>query len=301
MRKIKKATSKVFSVIMVGGKGKRLRPLSTDFKPKAFLSVTSDGKSMFHNTISRVAKIIPRRNIIVVANRIHSGLVKKDFPDIQKKNLILETVSKNTAPAITLVTRALEQRKEDAILVVLPTDHYILDEDKQLACLKKGIDFVKKNADAMVTLGLSPTFPSTEFGYIRINGSPTEEAEDIYKVKKFVEKPNLGTAEKYVESGKYLWNTGVFIFRSNTMLKAIKKYAPRIFYGLKYPSRIFESYEKMPDISIDYAVIEKADNIYCVKGSYRWNDMGSFGALKRVLKRESRDYIEEDGKIIKIL
>jgi len=287
-----------YAVVLVGGKGRRLLPLSTDLKPKAFLSVTRNRKTMFRNTLNRIAKVIPPEHIVVVANRSHSGLVKKDMPKASGRNLILEPASRNTAPAIALAASILNRKNKDAVMLVLPTDHYIHEEDKQLALLRKGIDFVKSKEDVIVALALKPKYPSTEFGYIKV--SKSAGSAGIVKAEHFVEKPDLKTAKKYIASGRYLWNAGIFIFKASTLIKALKKYAPKIFHGLKSKD-MRRSYKKMPDISIDYAILEKADNVYGLKGYYNWTDMGSFDALRKVLKRESRRFVEKDGKIIKIL
>lgn len=301
----RETAGQAYAVVLVGGKGKRLRPLSTDSRPKAFLSVTRNRRTMFGNTLKRIAKVIPPGRIVVVANKAHYGLVKKDLPKASVKNLILEPSSRNTAPAIALAASILKNRNEDAVMLVLPTDHYVPEEDKQLAALRKGIDFVKNNGDAIVVVGIKPKHASTEFGYIRIieplrTKSRGALSAGIVKAEHFVEKPDLETAKKYIAGGRYLWNTGIFIFKVSALLKAIKKYAPKIFHGLKSKD-MGRAYENMPDISIDYAILEKASNVYCVKGSYDWNDIGSFDALKKVLKRESRRFVEKDGKIIKIL
>lgn len=296
---------KVYAVILVGGKGKRLRPLSSGARPKAFLSVTKDRKTMFARTVDRIGGIVPASDIVIVANRLHSRLVKRDFKQLEEKNLILEPVSRNTAPAITLAAFTLEKIDHDAIMVVLPADQYIkdeIDEDRYLDSIKRGLGFIETNDDAILVLGLRPTFPSTQFGYIKTIGHrPKTGDKNIYKVERFVEKPGFATARKYVESKKYLWNTGAFIFRADVILNAIKRFVPKIYNGLKGPGDLSASYKRLPDISIDYAVMEKAGNIFCVKGKYRWQDMGSFDSLKTILRGESRRFVEKGDKILKIL
>ncbi len=285
----------IYAVILVGGKGKRLRPLSTDILPKAFLSVAGNRKTMFRSTLDGLLKLVSPERIVVVANKAHSGLVRRDLPGPSWKNIILEPVSRNTAPAIALAGRLIMRRDEDAAVLVLPTDQYVPDPDRQLKAIRKGIDFVIDNDDVIVVIGLKSKHASTEYGYIK-----AAKPGSIAKVESFAEKPDRKTAIRYLTGGGYLWNSGIFIFKARTILSAIRKYAPKIYEELKNKS-IERAYKNMPDISIDHAVMEKADNIYCVKGSYEWSDLGSYDTLEKVLKRESRSFIKKDGKIVKIL
>jgi mannose-1-phosphate guanylyltransferase len=289
---------KTYAVILVGGKGKRLRPLSTDARPKAFISVTRDRKTMLEKTAERMAGIIPASDIVVVANARHSALVRRSFKRIKKGNLLLEPVSRNTAPAIAFASSVLAARGGDPVIVMLPADHYITRIGKYARAVNCAIAFAREN-NAVVAMGIEPDFPSTEYGYIRIHGRAGENG--IYKVEKFTEKPDMKTAKEYIKSGHYMWNSGMFIFRASVMLNLIKLYAPRIDRLLSCGSRIGRSYHKFPDISLDYAVMEKAHNIYCIRGGYGWKDIGSFESLKGVLRRESRRFVEERGKVIEIL
>ncbi len=296
-------TKNIYAVILVGGRGKRLRPLSTDIKPKAFLSIARDGKTMFGRTVECISRMIPESNIVVVANASHSGLVKTNFKGIKRENLLLEPVSRNTGPAVACASSALNARDADAVLVVLPADHYVTRIKDYLKVLKCGIDFAEKN-EAVVAIGIDPDCPSTEYGYIRIHCKT--KREKVCKVEKFTEKPNFKTARGYINSGHYLWNSGIFIFRASVMLKLVKLYAPKInsvlaHHGYDSKPKAAKAYLNFPDISLDYSIMEKAHNVYCVKGDYGWKDVGSFDSLKAVLRRESRRFIEKNGKVTKIL
>jgi len=285
----------VYAVVLVGGKGKRLRPLSTNLRPKAFLSVTNDRETMFRNTIDRLLKLVESDHIVIVANKKHHTLVKRDLPKDSWNNILLEPVSRNTAPAIALAARYIMSMDRDAVMLVMPADHYIPDRGKEREALILGINFAKRHADAIITVGIDPKRPSTEYGYIKVSKSST-----IAKVECFTEKPDIDTAERYIASGKYLWNAGIFIFRLGALSASLRKYAPKIFHMIQCRDP-YRAYDDMPEISIDYAIMEKAGNIYCVKGRYEWNDVGSFDTLEKVLKIESRRFVKKSGKIIKII
>lgn len=292
----------VYAVILVGGKGKRLRPLSTSSRPKPFLSITCDNRTLFKRTVERIRNIVPADHVVIVANKAHKGLIKKEVPGLHKDNLILEPVSRNTAPAVALAAKILGSRLEDAVMVVLPADHYIKDEKKHLDSLKKGIEFVKDHKEALVALAVKPRFPATGFGYVKAQSSKVKgQRQKVYKVERFVEKPDIKTANRYVKDKRYLWNTGAFIFTANTILRNIKKYVPEIIKGLKAPGRITAAYKNIPDISLDYAVMERSPDIYTVLGSYDWHDVGTFDCLKKILRKESRGFIERGSKVIKII
>lgn len=289
----------IYAVILVGGIGKRLQPLSRPSRPKPFLSVTKDNKTIFRKTVDRIKKIIPAENIIVVANKSQSRLVKKSFPNISKDNLLLEKLSRNTAPAIALAALELKKRDINAVMAVLPADHYIGNQSTYINALKKGMYFVEKNPKSIITIGLKPYFPATGYGYIKVQ-EPVSGGK-VYKVERFVEKPDLKKAIRFIRDGNYLWNTGTFIFKATTFLGAIRRLAVDIYGGLKDIRKIDEKYKKLPNISVDYAIMEKAYDIYCVKGSYLWEDIGNFDSLKKILKMEGKRFVEKDGKVTKIL
>lgn len=282
-------------MILVGGKGKRLRPLSTDKRPKAFLSVTANRKTMFANTVERMSRIVSSDRIVAVANKDHESLVRRDLPKTAHMKIVLEPVSRNTAPAIGVAARLLASVDEGSIMLVMPTDQYAPEASRQIESIKKGIDFVRKNEETIVVIGIQPDRPATEYGYIKV---PHKGA--MVRVERFIEKPDLKSAKKYLADGKYLWNAGIFIVKAKTMLNLLKAFAPAI-YRILTGADIRASYGRMPNISVDYAVMEKAKNIYCVRSSFKWSDVGSFDALEKVLKLEKRSYVKKNGRIAKII
>lgn len=288
-------------VVLIGGKGKRLRPLSSNARPKAFLSVTRDRLTMFQRSLRRARRIVPRSRVIAVGNGSHRRLVRRDAPSLGKTQAIFEPLSRNTAPAIALAAHALEKKGRDAVMVVLPTDQYLADEASYVRAVKRGIAFVTRTPGSIVLLGHTPTYPATGFGYIRVKGQGSR-SKGIQKIEIFTEKPDEKTARRYVKSGKYLWNMGAFIFSVDTILAHLKRHAPRIYRGTRAAGRVTRaSYSRLPDISIDYAVMERAKDLYCVPGDHGWQDMGGFDALRAVLRKEGRRFVERNGKVVEIV
>lgn len=292
----------VYVVILVGGKGKRLRPLSTNARPKAFLSVTRDRKTMFRRTVDRARQLVRDSHILVVANRTHKNLVINDFPSIRRDHLLLESVSRNTAPAIAVAASVIHRESPGAVMVMIPVDQYILNERLYFDALNAGIQFMKRSDGELMPIGVVPEFPSTQFGYIKL-GHPSSfiHHPSVFTVERFVEKPDLATAKKYLKDGRYLWNTGAFVFKVDTFLETLKAVAPEIARLASNPERALRFFRRFPNISIDYAVMEKAKRIVCVRGEYHWKDMGSFESIMEILRLEKRDFIEKGNKVVKIL
>lgn len=280
------------AVIMAGGRGTRFWPLSTDNKPKQFLSLI-DEETMIQKTINRILPIIPLERIFVCTGKKYVNLVKEQLPNLPERNIIVEPEGKNTAPCIALSALTIKRYYGDSTMVVLPSDHLIREENKFREILIKADNFLKKHNKGLMTLGMNPDRPETGYGYINCG---KEIDDDINKVEAFVEKPNKEKAEEYLKLGGYLWNGGMFLWKVNTILDEIKKYIPNTYEALQAMQNIDEEdierfvneqYQKVDEISIDYAVLEKSDDIYVIKSDIGWDDIGTWRAIER--------YREKDG------
>ncbi len=272
----------ICAVILVGGRGRRFWPLSRRNKPKPFLSVGKDDSSLLRVTLNRVRQVAGIKDVILVANRAHYNMLIKQFPEVRRRNIIREPMSKNTAPAIALACLNLIGRiGGDSIMAVFPSDQHISNEKKFRRTIIRGIEFVKRN-DSLVVLGIRPTHASTGFGYIkkgkRVTGT---RGSGLFKVEKFVEKPGLNRARRFLKSGQYLWNAGIFIWRTKTILANIKKFRPALYRVI---SRTKAAYRRLKDESIDFAVIEKAKDVFCIEADFGWHDIGSWSSLADIYK-----------------
>ncbi|NFI93515.1 mannose-1-phosphate guanylyltransferase [Clostridium botulinum] len=295
---------KKVAVIMAGGRGERFWPRSRKNMPKQFLSLTSDGITMIQHTVKRINSLIDIEDIFIVTNEDYKELVLEQLPNIKKENIILEPISRNTAPCIGLVSTYIQYKyKEDeTVMVVLPSDHLIKYNEIFIDSLKKAIYIAEEDRN-VVTIGITPSYPETGYGYINFGYNQDDKRYDgAYKVKKFVEKPNLDKAKEYLSSGEYLWNSGIFVWKTSTILNSFEVYLPEVYQGLmKIGDSIntrFE-HETLKDIffnfkseSIDYAIMEKYKKIYTVPGSFGWDDVGSWLALERTYQTN------EDGNIV---
>ena len=220
-------------VIMAGGKGERFWPKSRINLPKQFLSLTDDGKSMIQHTVERVKSLVDIENIYVVTNEMYKNLVLKHIPDIPEKNIIIEPIAKNTAPCIGLAAIHIAKKDINSKMVILPSDHLIKFNEIFIDTLKTALDVVEKD-DNLATIGITPNYPETGYGYINFKkGERFKNISNVYEVLSFVEKPNLEKAKEYLASGQYLWNSGMFVWKTSTILNNFKKYLPKIYDGLQ--------------------------------------------------------------------
>lgn len=229
-----------YCVIMSGGVGSRFWPFSKENKPKQFLDFFGTGRSLLQSTYDRFKKIVPPENIFIVTNDLYSEMTKKQLPEITDKQLLLEPLRRNTAPAIAFATFRIKAVNPDANIVVAPSDHLILNEDQFVKDIQKGLQFVSENP-MLLTLGITPTRPETGYGYIQVND---EEKDGINKVKAFTEKPNVELATKFLESGEFVWNSGIFLWNVDTILNAFNKYLPDIIQKFNEGKHLFNTPEE---------------------------------------------------------
>jgi len=282
----------MFAIILAGGSGSRLWPLSRELYPKQLLNLNAD-KSLLQSTFERLSKFMPASNIVSITNVKHTANVKLQLENISKNISVLsEPLSKNTAPAIALATKFIQEKDKDAIILVVPSDHLIEDNELFAQTVIKGEKLAKEGY--IVTFGIEPSYPETGYGYINVLNQPVL---DGFKVKEFVEKPDSETAQKYIDAKTYFWNSGIFMFKASTMIEEIKKLSPEIFnvmgeFDFSESDTIeYNLFEKMPSISIDYAIMEKSDKIALVKLESDWNDLGSWQSIYDVSKKDERNNV----------
>ena len=277
-----------YAVIMAGGVGSRFWPLSTEDKPKQFLDVLGVGKTLIQMTYERLLKVAPANQIYILTNEKYVELVKKQLPAIHADQILTEPMRKNTAPCIAYAAAKIHQRNKDAAMIVAPSDHVILKEERFATLVQKGLSEASENG-SIVTLGIKPTRPDTGYGYIQFSAEEDIIAGQVKKVKQFMEKPNKSLAEIFLKSGNYFWNSGIFIWKTKTILDAIAKFKPllfeqfcsnpAIFYTPAEHNFINEAFKQCEDVSIDYAVLENAKNVAVVLSDFDWSDLGTLNSL----------------------
>ena len=291
----------IYGLILAGGKGSRLYPLSRVAEPKQFLKLIND-KSFLANTVERISPIIEKENIYVVTNTDYREKVKNELKNINEQNIFVEPANKETATCIGLSAIKLLKQDANAVMVVLPSDHFIQGEKDYVDTLSQAIELANRRR-CIVTLGIEPNRPETGYGYIEM-GERTSGNIPTYKVARFTEKPNLEVAKDFLIKGTYQWNSGMFIFRADVILREIEKYLPKLYKPLMeiYKSLgeeneeevIKNQYELIDGISIDFGVMQKTRKAYVLKCDFEWDDMGSFGALSRLLKTQKNNSISNN-------
>ncbi len=285
-----------YAIIMAGGSGERFWPLSTADSPKQFLRLGGE-KSLLRRTVDRIQPLIPIDRQFVVAGEQHAGRIKEELPDLPPENLVCEPTGRNTAACIGLASLFVAHRDPDAIAVVLPADHHIVEASPFLASIEKGVQ-VAQGLGVTVVIGVKPDRPETAYGYIKIG---PEIEQNIHTVLRFHEKPDEETAQCYLAAGDYFWNTGIFVWQNRTIGQLMELFLPAHWSKLEqigsvlgtptYGEVLAEVYPTLDKVSIDYGVVEKAENITMVWGRFGWDDLGSWTALDRILARDEADNV----------
>lgn len=298
---------------MAGGLGARFWPFSRNDRPKQFLDFFGTGRSLLQMTYDRFISIVPNENILIVANVIYRDLILEQLPDIQLHQILLEPARRNTAPCIAYAVNRIKSLTRKANIIVAPSDHLILKEDRFNETILDGLDFVENN-DSLLTLGIKPSRPETGYGYIQIG----DDATNPHKVKTFTEKPNEELAQVFFETGEFYWNSGIFLWNLQTIDNAFNVYLPEVATKFNAGTGLYntaqeqdfinEIYASCPNISIDYGVMEKAESVYVLCADFGWSDLGTWGSMydlsdkdenKNVtLKCETMFYESEDNIIV---
>jgi len=284
-----------YTVILAGGSGTRFWPLSRHDEPKQFLNICSD-KPMIELAINRIRRLIPKNNIYIATNKIYHKKIEGCLKglDIRRQNIFFEPQARNTFAPIGTLSNILYKQDKDAVILVLPCDHFIKNEKRFTKILNKSINLAKKGH--IVTIGIAPDRPETGYGYIKISsklpacprGRKTKNS-NIYKVDRFIEKPNLQKAKKMIKDKRFYWNGGIFIFRADTMLKEIKKFLPsdyRIIAQMKNKLALNKLWPRLTSISIDYAIMEKTKRLALITADFGWMDLGSWQAIEYFAKKD---------------
>lgn len=279
-----------YCIIMAGGIGSRFWPYSKVSRPKQFLDILGVGKTLLQQTFDRFSKIISVENIYIVANKIYIDLIIDQIPSIPKENILLEPYRRNTAPCIAFANCRISKRNPDANIIVAPADHLIIKEEEFLQNVKEGLNFIS-DKDALLTLGISPTRPETGYGYIQIQNDKSFEKSypGFRKVKTFTEKPDYDMALLFLESGEFYWNSGIFFWSLKSIHKAFNENLPEInslftegnnYFNTPKEEQFIENiYPRCKNISIDYGIMEKANNVYVLCTNFGWSDLGTWGSM----------------------
>lgn len=285
------------AVIMAGGKGERFWPKSRADMPKQFLSLTSDGKTMIQLTVERLLPVTAIEDVFVVTNRAYREIVKQQLPQLPEKNILCEPQAKNTAPCIAFAAAVIAAKYGDAVMCIMPSDHIIQNKPLFADTLSLAAQMAEQG-DNLVTMGITPSYPETGYGYIKFIRNTDAGLKSVYQVERFVEKPDIDTARSYLAEGTYLWNSGMFVWKTSTFLDKLEKHLPEIASGVRklLPAIDSPSYEKSveaffdacPGVSVDYGIMEKASGIYTIPGSFGWDDVGSWLSLERINQTDER-------------
>ena len=289
---------------MAGGVGSRFWPVSTAEFPKQFHDMLGAGDTLIQKTFSRLSKLIPIENILILTNEKYNSIVLEQLPMVKQEQVLLEPAMRNTAPCILYAALKIQKQNPDAVMVVAPSDHWIEDETTFAANLQQCFDFCSKE-NALMTLGIQPTFPNTGFGYIEYDKT---DVNPIKKVSQFREKPDYETAKSFLKSGNFLWNGGIFIWSAKSIIESFEKFQPQMnalfikgfdnYNTVTEKTFIEENYALAENVSIDYAVMEKAKNVYVLPATFDWNDLGTWGSLHEKLDKDENNNAVVNARVL---
>ena len=296
-----------YCIIMAGGIGSRFWPLSKDNYPKQFLDILGTGKSFIRSTYERFSPVIPDENFLVVTNKAYKHLVLEHLPMLRPDQVLCEPARRNTAPCIAYAAYHIQSRCSDANIVVTPADHLVTNEAEFQRIIRLGFDFLAKTPQALMTIGIKPSRPETGYGYIQV---PKQELlPEVVKVEMFKEKPDYDTAVKFVAEGNYFWNSGIFLWTLDGIMKAFKQYLPEIvevfekgrnhFGTPQEQDFINDHFVDCPNISIDYGVMEKSPDTYTIPADFGWSDIGTWGSLFTHAKKDENGNAKR-GKMVSV-
>jgi len=293
-----------YAIIMAGGVGSRFWPLSTEKNPKQFHDMLGTGDTLLQKTFYRLIKLIPNENVFILTNKRYKDLVHEQLPVLTDRQVVLEPEMRNTAPCILYASLKILKENSDAVMIVAPSDHWIEDEDNFNENVKQAFEFSSKN-DALLTLGIKPTFPNTGYGYIEYDSSSKQL---IKPVNQFREKPDYKKAKEFLKQGNFLWNAGIFIWSAKSVVKAFKSCENKLYelfdQGVEVYNTDFEddfirdNYGKAENISVDYAIMEKSDNVFVMPAEFDWNDLGTWGSLYDKLEKDAENNAVVNAKIL---
>jgi mannose-1-phosphate guanylyltransferase len=282
-----------YAILMAGGVGSRFWPVSTQEYPKQFHDMLGTGDTLIQKTFNRLSELIPKENIFILTNERYNDLVFQQLPDVTKRQVVLEPAMRNTAPCILYASLKIQKENPDAVMIVAPSDHWIEDENAFTQNVKQTFEFCEQN-DALMTLGIQPTFPNTGYGYIEFDKSSNQ---DIKPVNQFREKPDYETAKSFIAQGNFLWNAGIFMWSAKSVIEAFKSNQPELYSLFETGIEVYntdledgfiqENYAKAENISVDYAIMEKSENVFVLPATFDWNDLGTWGSLYDKLDKDS--------------
>lgn len=296
-----------YCVIMAGGIGARFWPMSRSKSPKQFIDILDDGESLIQKTFRRFTEICPKENIYIITNNNYAALVKEQLSELNDEQIVLEPARRNTAPCIAYANYKIKAKNPDAVVCVAPSDHVILKEDVFKEVITNGLNFVQNNAK-LLTIGIRPSCPNTGYGYIQYDeDTVAPENSSIYNVKIFTEKPALDVAKQFVESGEFLWNAGIFMWSLREIENAFEQHLPEVNDLFKQGEGLYNTdaendfikatYLVCKNISIDYGVMEKAQNVCVYAADFGWSDLGTWGSLYEISEKDRHSNVVAGNKV----